>query len=83
MQFGFHFELYRVVAPLSLLRSICLQGYLHELNSGLPRTNSDSSRVEDLNHVGLEFRHQTDGCAKNTPIRPKKSDPLVGMLGYQ
>ena len=37
-------------------------GYLHnaveELNSGLPRTNPDSSRVEDLNHGPPDFKNQ-------------------------
>ena len=35
-------------------------GYLHnaveELNSGLPRTNPDSSRVEDLNQGPPDFK---------------------------
>ena len=35
-------------------------GYLHnaveELNSGLPRTNPDSSRVEDLNQGSPDFK---------------------------
>ena len=36
--------------------AICKHNTVKELNSGLPRTNPDSSRVEDLNQGPLDFK---------------------------
>ena len=56
-------------------------GYLHnaveELNSGLPRTNPDSSRVEDLNQGPPDFKSSAlNHSTTLSPLRDTAKPPL-------
>ena len=57
-------------------------GYLHnavqELNSGLPSTNPDSNRVEDLNQGPPDFK--SSALNHSTMLPPEMLDPELSSL---